>query len=326
MPVARTGEDLGRHLPVRDSCALLPRRPGVYRFRDARGRVIYVGRATDLRSRTRSYWGDLSGRRHLRRMIPQIARVEAVVCASVHEAAWLERNLLERSKPRWNRAVGGQEVPRWLVVDGGADRPGLRLTHEPELDRPTFGPYLGGDRARLAWRGILRVWPLHLTGERCSGATRAMAEARGVGAADRERLLADVVGLLGRDPDALARVSERLLAAREAAAGRLMYEIAQQIQDELGAVAWLVSPQRVTAPHPAGLVVHGWAGGVLVTFSGSSTQLNRWDVRRVGERRGLDLAQTTPPAWREFATTNAELAAALAPAARPDEIQDVRQS
>ena len=273
---------------------------------------MYTGRASDLRSRTRSYWGHLAGRRHLRRMVAQIASVEAAVCASVHEAAWLERNLLERSKPRWNRAVGGQEVPRWLVVDTEADRPGLRLTHEPESGRPTFGPYLGGDRSRTAWRGILRVWPLHLTGERCSGAAKAMAEARGVGVEDREQILADVVELLNRDPRALDRVTEGLLAARDDAAAGLRFETAQQIHEELAAITWLVSPQRVTASHPPDLVVRGWADGVLVSFSGSATRLDRWDIRRVSRRRGLALTQLTPPGWREFANTNAELAAVLA--------------
>ena len=64
----------------------LPDQPGVYRFRDQRGAAMYLGRATRLRARVGSYWGDLRGRGHLRRMVPQITAVEAVVCASVHEA------------------------------------------------------------------------------------------------------------------------------------------------------------------------------------------------------------------------------------------------
>ena len=311
MPIAPPGDELSRRHTPRDACAVLPRQPGVYRFRDVAGRVMYVGRATDLRSRTRSYWGDLDRRRHLRGMVRRIARVEAVACASVHEAAWLERNLLERSKPRWNRAAGGAEVPRWLVVDSRSDRPGLRLTHEPEADRPTFGPYLGGERSRAALRGILRVWPLHLTGTGSSGTALAIAEARGLGAGDRERLLADILQLLNRDPLALDRLTARLLAARDEAVSGLMFETAQQIQGELGAVAWLVSPQRMTASHPPDLVVHGWAAGTLVSFSGTDHRIDRWSLRRVGEDRGRALARLTPPDWREFATTNAELAAEL---------------
>src|SRR5690348_5234528 len=89
--------------------ARLPRQPGVYRFRGANGRVLYLGRATELRSRVRSYWGDLGDRRHLRAMVRGVVAVEAVPCDSVHEASWLERNLLEHGMPRWNRTPGGQE-------------------------------------------------------------------------------------------------------------------------------------------------------------------------------------------------------------------------
>jgi excinuclease ABC subunit C len=246
-------------------------------------------------------------------MVPQIASVEAVVCASVHEAAWLERNLIERSKPRWNRAVGGQEVPRWLVLDPDPTRPGVRLTHEPGAGLLGFGPYLGGDRSRTALRAILRVYPLHLTGERSSATERAMAQARGVGPRDRERLHAEIVQLLGRDPLAGEQIVARLSAARDDAAADLRFETAQQLHEEIAAVAWLVSPQRVTGTQPADLVVHGWAEGVLVSFSGTSTRLDRWDVRRVGESRGRTLAELTPAGWREFAMINAELGARLLP-------------
>ena len=47
-----------------------------------------------------------------------MARVEAVSCDSVHEAAWLERNMLEGRRPPWNRALGGNEVPVAIRVDG----------------------------------------------------------------------------------------------------------------------------------------------------------------------------------------------------------------
>src|SRR5690242_21846399 len=109
----------------------LPAAPGVYRFRDARGRVLYVGRATALRDRVGSYWTDLGDRRHLLRMVPLIARIEAVACDSVHEAAWLERNLLERAKPRWNRIRGGTEVPVCIRLERVAGVPRLTVVHWP---------------------------------------------------------------------------------------------------------------------------------------------------------------------------------------------------
>jgi GIY-YIG catalytic domain len=88
----------------------LPVASGVYRFRDARGGVLYVGRATALRNRVASYWSDLRERGHLAPMVARVTRIEAVTCDSPHEAALLERNLLEASLPPWNRTPGGQET------------------------------------------------------------------------------------------------------------------------------------------------------------------------------------------------------------------------
>ncbi|CCH72735.1 hypothetical protein BN11_1940015 [Nostocoides australiense Ben110] len=184
-PTASTTRRIVRS-PAREACSLLPHEPGVYRFRDERDRVMYVGRASDLRSRTRSYWGDLHGRRHLRHMVGQIARVEALVCQSVHEAAWLERNLLTRSLARWNRTRGGQEVPVWFVLDPGPRAPSLSLRYGPPPDPELgFGPYLGSTRARLARSGALRAWPVHLTGTHLDAGTRSIGEARGVDPSQR---------------------------------------------------------------------------------------------------------------------------------------------
>ena len=129
-------------MPTRpDAVAALPLAPGVYRFRDAGGRVLHVGRAEQLRRRVSSYWGDLRDRRHLRKMMTRVAGIEALVCDSAHEAAWAERNLLERSKPPWNRIIGGLEVPVSIHLDVSPTAPRLGLA-----------PAVGG-RAAAGHRG-----------------------------------------------------------------------------------------------------------------------------------------------------------------------------
>jgi excinuclease UvrABC nuclease subunit len=153
----------------------------VYRFRDGTGRVLYVGRAGDLRRRVSSYWGDLRDRRHLRRMVPQVARIEALVCDSAHEAAWAERNLLERSLPPWNRIAGGLEVPVGIRLDPSPDAPRLDVVRDlrPAPGTRVFGPYLGSRRVRLAVSGLGRVYPLPSAGPARSTAARAPAGGRG---------------------------------------------------------------------------------------------------------------------------------------------------
>jgi excinuclease ABC subunit C len=134
--------------------ASLPRAPGVYRFRDRHARVLYIGRAVNLRRRVASYWGHLGSRGHLAPMVARIARVQALVCDSEHEAAWLERNLLEHRLPRWNRTAGGQEVPVYMRLDLRPRSAGLKVVHATGASPGVryFGPYLGGLKVRLAAR------------------------------------------------------------------------------------------------------------------------------------------------------------------------------
>ena len=295
---------------VRDICALLPARPGVYRFRDQRGVGMYVGRSVDLRARTQSYWGGLKGRARLRRMVPQISAVEALVCASPHEAAWLERNLLERALPRWNRARGGLEVPVWLALDPGPRSPSLRVVHGPDGAPITCGPYLGGDRARLTRSGLLRVWPVAATGTALSGSERDMADRRAIGPADRDRLVGLITAALAAQEDAVAQWRTGLIEARDRAVAGLAFELARQVTDELDAIDWAISTQRVTVDEPVDADVHGWCEGVLVSLEIRAGRMQRWHQRLVAQEPSHALA-VTPPDWREFADENARLAARL---------------
>ncbi len=295
---------------VRGTCDLLPASPGVYRFRDQRGVAMYIGRASNLRSRTASYWGNLKGRAHLRRMVPQIAAVEALECASVHEATWLERNLLERGLLRWNRARGGQEVPVWLVLDPGPRAPALRLAHAADPSVMNLGPFLGADRARLVRTGLSRVWPVAATGDGLTGSERAIAASRGVGPEDRDRFLASIVeAVAARDP-AVDEWREGLLHARDRAVDGLAFELARQITDELDVIDWATGTQRVTTTDPVRADVHGWHDGVLVSLEIRAGRMERWHQRLVDREPSAKL-EATPPQWREFADGNARLAARL---------------
>lgn len=293
----------------------LPHRPGVYRFVDARGRVLYVGRAVDLRRRVASYWGDLGDRRHLQGMVSAVRVVQAVVCASEHEAAWLERNLLETRKPRANRTRGGQEVPTFIALGCPGAATWLKAVHSP---RPGawrhFGPYLGGDRARLAVSGLHRAYSLAYSGAGLSGSERDMARARGVRLVNGAEAVQAVSAVLEREPAAVANLESELRGHRDRAAAALAFELARRVQDEINAVHWLVSPQRVTALEPHDLDIYGWDGGRLVYFSVRDGRLSTWEEKAASAPQAERLTRGTPPEWAEFARENAVLAGRLAQA------------
>ena len=291
------------------AAARLPRSPGVYRFR-AGTRVLYVGRATDLRSRVRSYAGDLADRPHLRRMVAQVSAVEAIECASVHEASWLERTLLEQSLPRWNRVRGGAEVACWLVVDDTPRTAGLRLTRSPTSGGRRFGPYLGTDRAALLLAGLRRVAPLDLTRFPLGASEAELARLSGVGPDDRQRLAAHVAGVLARDPDQLSSATAALTDRRDRSAAACGYELAARITAELDALAWAGAPQRVAGDLPdADLAAYD--DGLLIRLRVRQGRLGAWRCDPVGATTAARYVAGSPEVWREFAEAAARLAVRL---------------
>ena len=290
-----------------------PARPGVYRFRDSGDRVLYVGRASALRSRVSSYWSDLGDRRHLAAMVARVARIEAVSCDSVHEAAWLERNLLEASLPPWNRTPGGQETAVYIRMDAGPVHPGLSVAYrvEPAEQVRFFGPYLGGLRVRQAVAGVHRIRPLPYSGARLGGAERDLARARGVADGNHTALAGSLGAILEREPAAVRHAHHELERLRDRASQALAYEFAARIQAEIAALSWVSCPQRVTTMDAANLTISGWARGTLVQFRIRDGRLRGWSQRSC-RLPDSDAMAATPAAWRDFTQRNAELAATLA--------------
>ena len=310
-PEASSAGSGSRELALR-----LPAGPGVYRFRDEGGRVLYLGRAVSLRRRAVSYWGDLGDRGHLTPMVARIARVEAVVCDSAHEAAWLERNLLRASLPPWNRAPdGGQEKEVWIRLSESARAPGLAVTHRPSSSPGArhFGPYLGGLQVRLAVSGLSRALPLAYAGSPPAGTRQELARVLGVSAAEREELARTAAAVLDRDPAAVASVRELLSKRRDAAAAALAFEFAARLQRELEALAWVTAEQKVTRATPDDCDVCGWADGLLIRFTVRGGRLSGWTQRPCGIAAARGPVAATPAEWAGFARRNAELAARLRP-------------
>ncbi len=293
---------------------MLPSGPGVYRFRDRQGRALYLGRAGDLRQRVGSYWGDLQDRPHLRRMVPQVDRVEALPCRSAHEAAWLERTLLQRAKPRWNRVRGGFEVPTWIVLETRPGAARLRVGHEPEdgVGLESFGPYLGGTRSRQATAGLRRVLHLDYADDRLGGSERDMARVRGVLVAERSDRVALARAVLHREAAACAEVAARLVHQRDRAVAALAFELAARIQAELEALAWVTAEQGVLDPGAADATLCGWEGGTLVRLELRDGRIQRWHTEPSTAPQRSGRCDATPDHWVAFLAAAAHLAAMLA--------------
>jgi len=234
---------------VSAALALLPASPGVYRMRDARGRVVYTGRSGDLRARVRSYWGDLRDRPHLARMLRSVAWVEPTVCESEHEAALFERHLLMRHRPPYNRTTGVEQLVH-LRLSTDPATPSL----DPVVLEPAAvpggelsGPYLGWEPTRLAAAALNRLFPIRYTAAGLDPSRRELARSRGVGERDRRTLAGRIRAVLERQPGALDGALARLTELRDRAAGDLQFEAAAELQRQLDALRWIAQAR----PRPA---------------------------------------------------------------------------
>ena len=245
----------------------------------------------------------------------QVTRIEAVACDSAHEAAWLDWNLLEVRRPRWNRAIGGQEVPVLIKLDRGPRSPGLTIVHEahPGLREGArhFGPYLGGNKVRLAVSGLRRMLPVAYASEMLTGSDRDMARVLGVDARDREALLLSLGAVLGRDPGAVASIRAALKRRRDEAASAHDFERAARLQAEMVAIEWVVADQKMAVLDPLDITVCGWAHDVLVSFEMRRGRVCSWQQRRCSEAGARRHVESTPLSYADFGRRNAELAARL---------------
>ena len=149
----------------------LPRSPGVYLFRDRGGRVLYVGKATNLRARVRSYFsGD--DRRKIGQLLREAQAVDHVVCANPLEAGVLEVRLIRALQPRFNRQAKDWGRYHYLRLTLGEPFPRLSVVRVARDDGDLYVGPLGSARAakRLA-EAVESVVPLRRCTQRLRGAT-----------------------------------------------------------------------------------------------------------------------------------------------------------
>ena len=141
--------------------ATLPRRPGVYLFRGRAGRVLYVGKATDLRSRVRSYFSGET-RRKVAQLLREVERIDHTVCANTLEAAVLEVRLIHEHLPPFNR-----QAKLWrryaylkLTLDERWPRLSIVKVPKPRDGCLYLGPLASAGAARLVADAIEIAAPL----------------------------------------------------------------------------------------------------------------------------------------------------------------------
>ena len=148
-------------MDLRDKIKLFPHSPGVYRYYDAEGNVIYVGKAKDLHKRVAQYF--VPAERLTRKtavMVSKIADAQYTVVDSEADALLLENNLIKQFKPRYNILLKDSKTYPWICVSAG-DFPKVFLTRRVIKDGSRyFGPYSSVVHARNLVEFIHNTYPI----------------------------------------------------------------------------------------------------------------------------------------------------------------------
>ena len=142
--------------------AAVPNRPGVYIMRNSEGEVIYVGKAANLRSRIRSYFGSPhSFEAKVRRLVEQIADFEFIVTDSAQEALILEATLVKRHQPFFNVRLKDDKHYPYLKIDLANPWPRVEITRrvQPDGGMRYFGPYASAGSVRKTLDLVKKLFP-----------------------------------------------------------------------------------------------------------------------------------------------------------------------
>lgn len=253
-----------------EKVAQAPEEPGVYLLKDAKGRVLYVGKARVLRDRLKAYT-QLQDNPRLRSMVRRVRDVETVVTRSEVEALVLEENFIKMKKPCYNVRLRDDKRYPYLKLTVKEPFPRVFFTRNIRPDGSFFfGPYTNARELRKALQGVKRVFRLrtcrrNLPEERrerpCLNfqVKRCLGPCTGEVSEDAYRqVVDDVVAFLSGRSDGLTREIEQRMWQ---AAQRHDYELAAGLRDQLLALRELTREQQAVTSDRASRDVIGLARG-----------------------------------------------------------------
>lgn len=236
---------------VAEKLKLLPESPGVYLMKDARGKIIYVGKAIVLKNRVRQYFQSSRNQApKVRAMVSHIADFETIMTANEVESLILEANLIKKHRPRYNIRLKDDKSYPYVKVTVQEEYPRVFITRRVVRDGARyFGPYTNVTALRDSLKLLKRLFPMrtcrtmperpcleyHI--KRCLAPCVGKVTAEDYGAMIRAVLLF----LEGRTDDVERELEHRMNLAAEA----YHFETAARLRDQLTAVRKAAERQNI---------------------------------------------------------------------------------
>jgi excinuclease ABC subunit C len=238
----------------------LPDEPGVYLFRDAGGRVIYVGKAKSIRKRVASHFSGGGRGSHSRAgsdLVPMIDHIEALVVHTEAEALLAEQNFIKQYKPRFNIRLRDDKSYPYIAISLDEDFPRVYFTRERHRrDRAYFGPYSNAKRVRSTLEVLGKVFmfrscegaePGRRSGSPCLDYYIKRCEAPCVGYVSREDYRRGIDGVIDFLSGRYKQIERGLQQAMQQASDEQRFEDAARERNRLRAVKSLLERQRVAS-------------------------------------------------------------------------------
>tara|TARA_B100001115_G_scaffold177083_1_gene164983 strand:+ start:1080 stop:2780 length:1701 start_codon:yes stop_codon:yes gene_type:complete len=146
-------------MPVTLTSVNLPKKPGVYLFKNKQGRVLYIGKATKLNERIRAYFSNNPDRAMIPELVERSDDIECIVTASPHEALILERQLIREHKPRYNSMLKDDKSFPYLALSSD-ELPRILYTRRPPKGAEIWGPFPNAGAAKQVMKLLRREFGL----------------------------------------------------------------------------------------------------------------------------------------------------------------------
>jgi excinuclease ABC subunit C len=242
-------------LPLEQQLARLPDQPGVYKFYDAKGALLYVGKAKSLRSRVRSYFLKTATLEpHKRQMVTEIADIQYLLAETPTQALHFEADLVRHERPRYNVKLRDDKHYPYIRINVQDPWPKTMVARKMQRDGARyFGPFTDATSVRQTLDTINRLFPHILCNRVITGndpraclyyhIKRCPAPCIGaIGNTDYRQIVDQMVGFLdGKSDRVLADMRQEMEQAAEA----LEFERAADLRDRIRAAERVVTQQQI---------------------------------------------------------------------------------